>query len=738
MRRRAHAIGLAILLGTCIPFATVASAAVCPPFTLQDAVPYATGIGPVEVVAGDFTGDGITDLVTGASNYPLGPGSIQVFPGNAPGGAPDGTFGLPLTTAIPGVPLGLAAVDLDGDGRLDLVVGNHALNQVQVLRGIGGGAFEAAVGFPAGAKPYEVAVGDFNGDGVPDVAVADNAESSMRILLAGRNAGSGHWDGTFAPSVPYPTANLPLGIATGDINNDGILDVFCTESFNSTVAIFLGHGSAGTGDGTFLPAVHQPAGVEPYDISTGDFNEDGRLDLAVSSGDFGGLHVLLGSASGFFPVHDVYLNGNTCSGAAVADVDQDGIADLVVTHSASLSAPDQLQILPGLGSGGIGNGTFGTPVSFADCCTPMHLITGDFDADGRPDFATCAYTTNHLSVFLDGCSPAPGPPAIVRIRDVPNDQGGKVFLTWTRSAFDVAGGAVNAYRVWRQVPPGAVAELALTATSAGSEAVRRGVRVRADGTTDIVFWEALATLPAQRLAGYGYTAATPQDSIAGSNPRFTFYVSALTNNIDVFYDSAPDSGYSVDNLAPVAITGLVATRSAGAAQLDWQPNAAPDLAGYRVYRSYDPAFEPSAATLLATVTQPSFHDAEGMTASYRICAVDVHGNLSPFAAVLAATTGVGPGGTPGVTALAAPRPNPVHGALDVRLSLAHASRVSVALFDQLGRHVRTLLDAAHPAGELAPTWDLRDEAGHRIAPGLYFMRMRADGREQVRRVTVVR
>ncbi|MEQ1834155.1 MAG: FG-GAP-like repeat-containing protein, partial [Candidatus Eisenbacteria bacterium] len=479
-------------------------------------------------------------------------------------------------------------------------------------------------------------------------------------------------------------------------------------------------------------------GIEPYDISTGDFNDDGRLDLAVSSGDFGGLHVLLGSATGFFPVHDVYLSGNTCSGAAVADVDQDGIDDLIVTHSASVGTPNQLQILPGLGSAGTGNGTFGTPVSFTDCCTPVHVISGDFDADGRPDFATCAYSTDHLSVFLDGCSPPPGPPSIVRIRDVPNDQGGKVFLTWTRSAFDVTGGAVNAYRVWRQVPPGALTETALAAADEGRADIRRELVTHADGSTEIVFWEALATLPAQRLAGYGYTAATPQDSIAGSNPRFTFSVSALTNNIDVFYDSAPDSGYSVDNVAPGAVAGLVASRTAGAAQLDWQPDGAPDLAGYHVHRSYDPAFVPSAATLLATVTQPSFHDPEGMTASYRICAVDAHGNMSPFASALAATTDAGPRPAPGRTALAAPRPNPVRAALDVRLSLAHGSRVSLALHDQLGRHVRTLLDAARPPGELTLRWDLRDDAEQRVAPGVYFLRMRADGREQVRRVTVVR
>ena len=134
------------------------------------------------------------------------------------------------------------------------------------------------------------------------------------------------------------------------------------------------------------------------------------------------------------------------------------------------------------------------------------------------------------------------------------------------------------------------------------------------------------------------------------------FIQALTADPAVFFSSAVDSGYSVDNLSPAAPSGLLVARSGGAAQLNWAPSNAADFAMFRVYRSYDPEFVPSAATLLATLTTPSYHDPEGMTASYRIAAVDAHGNASPYTSSITATTGVGPAVVPSTTALAAPRP----------------------------------------------------------------------------------
>src|SRR5206468_9481926 len=137
------------------------------------------------------------------------------------------------------------------------------------------------------------------------------------------------------------------------------------------------------------------------------------------------------------------------------------------------------------------------------------------------------------------------------------------------------GGPVNAYRVWRRIPP-AVASARL------ADARRTDLLARpADDplSTLTEYWEAIVTLPAQRLAGYGYTAATTQDSIAGSNPYTAFFVSALTSNIDVFYSSAVDSGYSVDNIHPPATRGFTEAVVPSGVSLNWEHCPDTDLDG---------------------------------------------------------------------------------------------------------------------------------------------------------------
>ena len=717
------------LLGAALLGAVPALAATCPPITLQPRFPVPTAQGANEVVAADVNGDGVLDLVL--TN--VDGNTVSILPGIAPGA----TFGPRIDLTVASTPNSVQVADLDGDGNPDLIVGDLGALGVQVLRGLGGGSFGAPTTFSTGTMPYEIALGDFNHDGVTDVALADNNVSSMRILLGGKND-SGHWDGTFAPAAVYPTNDLPLGIITGDFNEDGITDIVVTEYNANTVALFLGNGSGGAGDGTFQPAVHFPAGVVPYDLATGDFNHDGHLDLAVSNSGWGGVHVLLGNGTGTFPATNAYLPGVNCGGIAPADFDGDGIIDFAVDDCVS----GKLLLLKGQGSGGVGDGTFDpTPVTLADCCFPVHVIAADLDGNGKPDAVTCGYQSNSLGLFRDGCVPDPNMPHITRIRDVPNDQGGKVFVTWTRSALDVTGGAVNGYTVWRLVPPaGLVAHAAaLAALPADPTRVRSELRARPNGTTDIDYWEALATLPAQRLPGYGYTAATPQDSLPGSNPLFTYRITATTANIDVYYDSAPDSGYSVDNIPPVVPSSLTATWAPGGASLHWTANTEPDIEHYDVYRSDDPLFAPSPATLIGTPTTAGFTDpSPHPLATYRLAAVDKHGNESPYATVdMRGVTDVGDG-RPGTTWLASPWPNPVHGPFDLRFGLAREGRVTLVVLDAQGRRVRTVTDGVRPAGDSSIRWDARDESGAAVGAGLYWLDFRAGRQHLVKRFVLVR
>ena len=170
----------------------------------------------------------------------------------------------------------VAVGDFNGDGKLDLAVANNVSNNVSVLLGKGDGTFHAAVNYGAGTNPTSVAVGDFNGDRKLDLAVANWNGNDVSILL-------GNGDGTFQPAVNYNVTFGPQSVAVGDFNGDGKLDLAVANYFGEALSILLGNG-----DGTFQAHVNYQAGSGPVWVAVGDFNGDGRLDFAVTDFDGSG------------------------------------------------------------------------------------------------------------------------------------------------------------------------------------------------------------------------------------------------------------------------------------------------------------------------------------------------------------------------------------------------------------------------------------------------------------------
>ncbi len=478
----------------------------------------------------------------------------------------------------------------------------------------------------AGPGPYEVVAGDFNQDGILDLAVANNAVKAFSVLIGLGSGGVGN--GSFATPVTYPLAGISVGIAAGDLNHDGHLDLVATESFNGVAVMF------GQGTGTFGTAQHYAAGAQPYDVTLCDLDGDGNLDLAVSNSSYGGVTVLKGGAAGTFGTPTAYAAGlANVGGVVAADFDGDAIADLVFTDATG----DNVVVLKGGGAGGVGNGTFTVHSSYPVSPFPLGLATGDLDGDGAQDLLVSGWSdAGEISILLASCQvPGPDPrlPHLVSVRDVPNDQGGRVFLRWTRSSYDTAGIAlVSGYRVWRRLPPEAAAEARARAGSAGEATVRAMPGRTGSGAAAIEYWEAIATLPAEQLAGYGYTAATTQDSMPGSNPFTAFFVTALTTSATVFYESNVDSGYSVDNLAPPLPVPFVAAYLGASTSLHWGPSPAEDLLEFRLYRGATADFVPGSGNLVAATRDTSFVDGTG-DFHYKLVAVDLHGNRSRTAVV---------------------------------------------------------------------------------------------------------
>jgi FG-GAP-like repeat len=263
------------------------------------------------VAVADFNGDGKLDIAVG--NFDNSNPSISILLGNG-----DGTFQPAVNYNVPCCPSSIMAGDFNGDGKLDLVAATDAAS---VLLGNGDGTFQPVLNYPAGSNTATAAVGDFNGDGHLDLAVANNGGNNVSVLL-------GNGDGTFQSAPEYPVGNAPLTVVAGDFNGDGILDLAVTNLSDNTVSVLLGNGN-----GTFQSAVNYSAAGYPWGMTVGDLNGDGNLDLAVATGP---TQILFGKGDGTFEPAAAYggelANPNSI---AAGDFTGQGRPDLVRTDGVS-------------------------------------------------------------------------------------------------------------------------------------------------------------------------------------------------------------------------------------------------------------------------------------------------------------------------------------------------------------------------------------------------------------------
>jgi FG-GAP-like repeat len=401
------------------------------------------------IAIGDFNGDGIRDLVVASpAVYSYGGlgGRIGILIGNGTGGVGDGSF-QPEVPYLAGLaPFTPAIGDYNSDGIQDLAVSNWLSNDVTILfglgsGGIGNGTFGPPHSYGAGSAPFLVLTGDFNGDKILDLAVSNNGEAAVSVLLG--HGSSGHGDGTFAPRVAYPLLNLSTGLASGDFNEDGITDLVATENYNHTVAVLMGNGSGGVGSGTFAPAVHYPGGLEPYSIHPGDFDYDGITDLMVTNGSSDGVRFLkgqgtLGQGDGTFAPSASVIGGND-PGVISGDFNLDGSLDLLVTTADPNIGPGQGTVRVLIGHG---NATYTpSPITYSVGHDPLVPVSADFNGDGLADVALPNYYDSTISILFGGCFMATA--AQVSVADLSVTPEG-VSIQWLLG--QGAGAAVNIYR----------------------------------------------------------------------------------------------------------------------------------------------------------------------------------------------------------------------------------------------------------------------------------------------------
>jgi hypothetical protein len=307
------------------------------------------------------------------------------------GSAQGGNFRIAGRYPVGDDPFDIAAGDFNGDGKLDLVTGDASLPGVSVLLNNGDGTFQPAVNYPMGGYISSVAVGDFNNDGKLDLAVVDLYGDVIDILL-------GKGDGTFpGPPLVACADCFAFSATAAEMNGDGQLDLIVSGGTiqNEVFRILLGNG-----DGTFNE--YQTLGVSfynPGDAKVDDFNHDGVLDVAVdlSASDFsdGYLGVFLGIADGTFGKLSVFGHVEYLVGFAIGDVNGDGNDDIVFPDRHSRGGKIFL---------GAGDGTFPTHLAYETGQSEGGFaVLADFDGDGILDIAaTGFYGVSILTGVGDG------------------------------------------------------------------------------------------------------------------------------------------------------------------------------------------------------------------------------------------------------------------------------------------------------------------------------------------------
>jgi hypothetical protein len=363
---------------------------------------------------------------------------------------------------------------------------------------------------------------------------------------------------------------------------------------------------------------------------------------------------------------------------------------------------------------------------------------GDFTisehSPAAPDNSSCDLLIGALPVACD-ILPPPEPveePVITSVLDVGNDQGRQVRIVWGRSLYDAPGDGIDitGYGVYRRQDA--------FATSQGTGQEKAGdLPARA---SLLGGWDYIVTVPARGDSLYQVVAPTLCDSTKWGMCWSVFFVSAMTPDPLVFFDSAPDSGYSIDNIKPRCPEHFsVAYNSGGGNDLSWTPAEDPDFASCQIYRGTSADFTIGPENLLHVTADEQWTDASGgLKDHYKITAMDDAGNESDPTSPTT-ITGAEDFPIPERYALYQNKPNPFNPTTVIRYDVpAGGGHITLEVYDVAGRLVRTLVDDAQPAGEKRVTWDGRDNRGDSAASGVYFYRLQTATYVKTLKMTLLR
>lgn len=590
--------------------------------------------------AGDVNGDRYTDMIVGGPGYSTGgtnPGKAYIFYGGinmdntadvTMNGAADQLFGTSVSSAG----------DVNGDGYSDVIVGAHGgISAGAAYIFFGGAAMNnAADVIMSGEVLYDAfgysvsSAGDVNGDGYSDVIIGAQLNNEGAVyggkayIYFGGNSMNNAYDVALLGYVPSGQFGHSVSTA-GDVNGDGFSDVIAgapfTNSGPSSAYIYYGGSSMNNSPDVTL------TGEEQYDLfgtsisTAGDVNGDGFGDVIVGTpqnNNYEGKAYIYFGGNQMDNISDLIIKevvGYNLLGSSVStagDVNGDGYSDVVIgangnTHNGNNSGRAYIYF-GGKVMNNISDIIMTTSVT-GDNLGFSVSSAGDLNNDGFSDLIigapfNDAGGNNSGRTYIYLSSPPSVQPILTTVKDVPNDQGGKLYLKWARSGYDVSGiNKITSYTVLRSYPP----------------------------VNGNFAWQTVSEINAEQLSFYSFTDNTPVDSSANNSGTFFYRIKAKTSNISEYWYSAILSGRSLDNYAPEMVQQFSSASVSNNIRLTWKRNTEPDLYNYVIYRSVNPSIDPDAEALHASTADSAYLDTAPLTGAYYyfIYAQDIHNNKSP-------------------------------------------------------------------------------------------------------------
>ena len=339
-------------------------------------------LSPMGITVSDFNNDNILDLAATFRDSD----SWCIFLGHG-----NGSFSIATTYSLSNDsnPYGISVGDFNNDNQSDIVITNTGSNNIGVYLGYGDGSFSTIRLYSTGNNSYPIAVafGDVNNDSRLDIVVANYKSDNIGVFL-------GYGNGSFATMMAYSTGkgSSPFFVTVADFNNDGRLDIAVANYYTSNVGILLGYGN-----GKFANQVIFLLGPDdgPMWLTVGDFNGDNQLDIATANYQRSTVSILRGHGNGSFASVRTYSAGagSLPSCISIGDFNNDNKSDIAVVNYGLNS----VVVLFGLGDGSF---LLGSVYSTGTGSSPVALVNGDFNKDGRLDIAVANYKLSTIGVFL--------------------------------------------------------------------------------------------------------------------------------------------------------------------------------------------------------------------------------------------------------------------------------------------------------------------------------------------------